>query len=86
MSDTIQKYSPVLQEMEASILTYLADLEKGCGSRKWAISEETGIPIDILTVLLRRLKLAGKIELIVIWSEWTCAPDGSGYCLAGKMN
>jgi len=33
---------------------------------KWSISENTGIPIDILTVLLKQLKLEGKIELIMI--------------------
>lgn len=86
MSETIQKFSSLIQEMEAAILENLSDLEKGYGKRKSAISDETGIPLDILTVLLKRLKINGKIELIVIWSEWTCAPNGSGYCLAGKMN
>lgn len=65
----------------ADILKNLSDLEPGYGRRKWAISEATGIPEDIITVLLKRLKYAGKVELVVIWNERTGNPDGSGYCL-----
>jgi len=30
--------------------------------------------------------LAGKVKLIMIWSEETGLPDGSGYCLQGGLN
>ena len=72
--------------MEEAILANLRTLQKGYGKRKWAIAKETGIPIDILTVILKRLKIDGKVELIMIWSESTCAPDGSGYCVTGNLN
>ncbi|WP_431129680.1 hypothetical protein [Flagellimonas flava] len=79
------KYAGIFNEMERSILEVLTKLEPGYGYRKWAISEKTEIPEDILTVLLKRLKYAGKIELIMIWSETTGMPDGSGYCLTGSL-
>lgn len=71
--------------MEQAIIDNLSKLENGYGNRKWYISKETGIPEDILTVLLKRLKYQGKIELIMIWSETTGLPDGSGYCLQGSL-
>jgi hypothetical protein len=37
--------------------------------------------VDIITVLLKRLKIQGKIEITMIWSEYTGMPNGSGYCL-----
>ena len=76
----------MITEMENAILANLSNLKAGYGRRKWAISEQTGIPEDILTVLLKRLKLANKVELIMIWSEETCLPNGSGYCLKGGLN
>ncbi len=79
-------FEDVISVMENAILENLEKLEKGYGSRKHQISKETGIPEDILTVLLKRLKLKGKVELIMIWSEETCLPNGSGYCLTEKKN
>ncbi len=73
-----------INEMEQSVLDCLSDLDKGYAKLKWAIAKETGIPVDILTPILKRLKYEGKIELMMIWSEETCRPDGSGYCLTAK--
>lgn len=81
-----ERFSFSIAEMENEILANLSDLDSGYGRRKWVISKQTGIPEDILTVLLKRLKLAGKVELIMIWSESTGLPDGSGYCLQGGLN
>lgn len=77
-------FEDIISVMENAILENLEKLEKGYGSRKNKISKETGIPEDILTPLLKRLKLKGKVELIMIWSEETCLPNGSGYCLTEK--
>jgi len=71
-----------LKTMEVCIIDNLTDLEEGYGRRKYAISKQTGIPEDILTVLLKRLKLRGKVQIIMIWSEDTGLPNGSGYRLA----
>lgn len=76
----------MLEELERLIIESLSDLDIGYGKRKWAIAKETGIPNDILTVMLKRLKYKGIIELIMIWSESTGAPDGSGYCMTGNLN
>lgn len=81
-----ERFYSSITEMENEILANLSDLDSGYGRRKWAISKQTGIPEDILTVLLKRLKLAGKVELIMIWSESTGLPNGSGYCLQGGLN
>ena len=81
----ITRFSLTVSEMENSVLELLKKLEKGYGLRKWAISRDTGIPIDILTVILKRLKDSKKIELIMIFDESTCMADGSGYCIAGGM-
>lgn len=78
-------FNLLISEMETAVLKNLSDLDKGYGRRKYAISEETEIPQDILTVLLKRLKIQGKIELIMIWSEATGRPNGSGYCLTGNL-
>lgn len=74
-------YEKVIQQMEADVLENLLELEKGYGRRKWSISKDTGIPEDILTVILKRLKHQQKVELIMIWDERTGQPNGSGYCL-----
>lgn len=74
-------FEKVIYEMESQVLENLSDLEKGYGRRKWKISEQTGIPEDLLTVILRRLKYSGKVQLIMIFSEETGLPNGSGYCL-----
>lgn len=71
-----------LKVMEACILDNLSDLEDMHGRRKWAIAKQTGIPEDILTVLLKRLKYKGKVKIIMIWCEQEGTPNGSGYCLA----
>ena len=78
-------FSIAIFEMEKAILKNLSNLEKGYGRRKKIISQQTGIAEDILTVLLRRLKLDGKVELIMIWSESKGTPNGSGYCLTGNI-
>ena len=75
-----------IKDMEGSVIASLSQLSKGEGKRKWAISIDTGIPEDILTPILKRLKIAGKIELIMIWSERTGRPDGSGYCITGNLD
>jgi len=74
-----------INKMKESIISDLENLRKGYGKRKLGISENTGIPIDILTVLLKQLKLEGKIELIMIWDEENSTPNGSGYCLTGNL-
>lgn len=79
------RFSPAISEMKEAIITSLKELSKGYGKRKWAIEKDTGIPFDILTVLLKQLKNEGKIELIMIWSESTGMPNGSGYCLTGNL-
>ena len=79
------RFSYTITEMENEILSNLSDLDSGHGRRKWAISKQTGIPEDILSVLLKRLKLDGKVELIMTWSESTGLPNGSGYCLRHVM-
>ena len=79
------KFNKHIEEMEQAVLDCLSPLENGYGMRKWAISEETGIPEDVLKVILKRLKDSDKIELIMIFSESTGMADGSGYCLKGKM-
>ena len=76
-----ERFLYTITEMENEIVSNLSDLDRGYGRRKFAISKQTGIPEDILTVLLKRLKLAGKVELIMIFSESSGLPDGSGYCL-----
>lgn len=75
-----------LKQMELAILEDLKKLQPNYGKMKFAISRDTGIPIDILTVLLKRLKYEQKVELMMIWSEETYRPDGSGYCLSGNNN
>ena len=70
-----------IKAMEQAIIENLKELGYMEGRRKWYISNKTGIPEDILTVLLKRLKIEGKVKLIMIWSESTGSPDGSGYCL-----
>jgi len=74
-----------IDKMKESIILDLQKLNKGYGKRKWSISENTGIPINVLTVLLKQLKIEGKIELMMIWSEEDSTPNGSGYCLTGNL-
>lgn len=77
----MNKYENIINEMEQSILDAMAELEPNYGYRKRGIVKRTGIPEDILTVLLKRLKYAGRVEIIMIWDEYSGRPDGSGYCL-----
>ena len=79
-------FASALNDMKKSIIDNLSNLDKGYGRRKFAIEEGTGIPMDILTVLLKQLKIEGKIELIMLWSESKGTPNGSGYCLTGNLN
>jgi len=79
------RFSTAITEMKEAIIKDLGGLEKGYGRRKKYISRDTEIPVDILTVLLKQLKIEGKIELIMIFSEETGMPDGSGYCLTGNL-
>ena len=79
-------FSPAIAEMKEAIVNDLKKLSKGYSKLKWAISKDTEIPVDILTVLLKQLKYEGKIELIMIWSEETGMPNGSGYCLTDLYN
>lgn len=79
-------YNNIIKQMEDEIINNLASLKTNYGKRKWAISKETGIPEDILTVLLKRLKIQGKVQIIMIWCESTGMPNGSGYCLQKDTN
>lgn len=76
----------MINKMEQSVIESLSGMDKGYGMRKFYIQKKTGIPIDMLTVILKRLKLAGKIELIMIWSESNGRPNGSGYRLTDDIN
>lgn len=80
------RFSPAIAEMKKAIVDDLKKLSKGYGKYKKHISRDTEIPIDILTVLLKQLKIEGKIELIMLWSESDSMPNGSGYCLTGNLS
>jgi hypothetical protein len=80
------RFSPAIEEMKEAIINDLKKLSKGYGKYKKYIARDTEIPVDILTVLLKELKIEGKIELIMIWSESTGMPNGSGYCLTGNLS
>ena len=73
----------ILKEWQNEILKDLSKLEKGYGKKKIGIERTTGIPIDILTVLLKRLRKDGKVEIIHFFNEDTNLCDGSGYALKG---
>ena len=81
-----ERFSAVIAEMKQAIITSLETLNKGYGRSKHGISRDTGIPVDILTPLLKQLKYQGMIELIMFWCEETGIPNGSGYCLVGNSN
>lgn len=74
----------VVLSMKADILEFLDKLEPGYGHRKKAIVNETGIPMTILTPVLKEMKEEGTIDLLMIWSEDTGRPNGSGYCIKDK--
>jgi len=74
-------HNHVLKEMENDVISYLSELEEGYASRKHSISKATGIPIDILTVILKRLKTLQAIEIVTVWREDNGIINGSGYCL-----
>lgn len=75
------KYDEAIKQMEQDVLGCLMELETRYGSYKCFISQETGIPEDILTVVLKRLKDAGKIKLMSIFNEDTGMFHGRGYFL-----
>ncbi len=79
--------SPTLYilRMKKSIIQHLSTLENGYCASKSNISKATGIPVDILTILLKRLKDDGYVQLMNVWSEQHYRPDGSGYCLTDKL-
>lgn len=78
-------FETVIGIMKIRILEVLSELKKGYGARKKIISIETGIDINILTVLLKQLKQEGKIELICIFCEENGTPNRSGYCIKGNL-
>ena len=78
------KFDECISEMEDAVLFELSKLDPGFMQYKWSISEETGIPEDVLTVILRRLKYEGKIRLEGTFCEWNGMASGSGYRLTGK--
>lgn len=65
--------------LEDAVLDNLRDLEPDWMKFKRAIARDTGIPTDILTVILRRLKLDGRIMLQDTWDGGMLS--GSGYRL-----
>ena len=85
LSKKEQYFYAVIAEMKQSIIVSLKTLEKGCGINKKGIAIDTGIPVDMLTPLLRQLKYEGKIELMMFWNEETGMPNGSGYCLTPTL-
>lgn len=80
----IMRFDLSIKAMEQSVLDSFLDMEKGYGRRKIAIQKNTGIPMDILTVILKRLKYAGKIQIIMLFSEYDGMVSGCGYCLSGN--
>jgi len=78
------KHNKAINQMKASIILSLSKLEDGYGKRKFAIEQDTGIQMDVLTVLLKQLRNEDRIKLITLWSESKARPDGSGYCLKQK--
>ena len=78
-------FSSLINEMKEAVIGDLKKLDEGYVKYKRSISQSTGIPVDILTVLLKQLKIEGKIRLFVIWSEKTGMPNGSGYCLTDNL-
>jgi hypothetical protein len=88
ISMTVNQPIFYILRMESAIMQYLYSLEKGECAYKSSISKATEIPVDILTVLLKRLKESGHVELMCVWSEEEYKPNGSGYCIteSGKKN
>lgn len=68
-------------KMELKIIKSLSKLEIGYSMRKRQISIESGIPIDFLTVFLKRMKISGKVEIILTWDKFKSTPNDSAYCL-----
>ena len=78
------RFSVPIAQMEEAIIEDLKGLSKGYSKYKKNIAIDTEIPVDIITVLLKRLKIQGKIEITMIWSEYTGMPNESGYCLTDQ--
>ena len=74
------KPSKAIDRMENTVINFLQKQDHDLGYRKWYISEQTEIPEDFLTVVLKRLKIAGKVQLINIVDQFSM-PNGSGYQL-----
>ena len=68
-----------VEDMKQVIMDDLSKLEYGYSKYKWSIERDTGIPMYMLTVLLKQLKIEGKIELDGIFDEATGLLDGTGY-------
>lgn len=68
-----------IEEMKAEIIKTLSRLSEYQVQRKWSISRDTGIPVEVLTVLLKQLKSEGKVAISMIFDQDTGLADGSGY-------
>lgn len=82
----MNEHDKAIKQMENKILGTLSELDWGYGITKEPLSERTGIPIDILTVLLKRLRKSGDVKLIMFISEYTGLCAGSGYCLTNNKS
>ena len=67
--------------LEERIIEDLGTLEKGQGRYKWAISKRTGVPTGLLTLLLKKLRHEGKVQIIRLFDERDGKVAGSGYRL-----
>lgn len=81
---TDMNYELAIELMEDAVVRELSKIEVDYAIRKWVISERTGIPEDVLTVILKRLKYAGKVELMQFFNEENGLVAGSGYCLTDE--
>lgn len=83
------KHENAIKAMQSDVTDFLQkQIEKegyGIGYFKHYISEQTGIPEDILTVILKQLKYAGRIKLIQVVDQFSI-PSGSGYCLTDELD
>jgi len=81
---SMKKFDRCIGEMETAIMTELAFLEPGYGANKTYLARKTGIPVDVLTVLLKRLKYAGMIEWRAFFDESDGKIAGSGYFIVNQ--
>jgi len=80
----MNKFEMCIGEMETAIMIELAFLEPGYGANKTYLSSKTGIPVDVLTVLLKLLKYAGMIEWRAFFNESDGKIAGSGYFIVNR--